>query len=77
MAYTATDLEKLERAAIELATGVRKASIVFTDGTRVDFTPATLPQLRELLADVRYSLSMQSQTGAGRGYFLVSSSKGF
>ena len=77
MAYTSSDIEKLERAAIELATGVRKASIVFTDGTRVDFTPATLPELRALISDVRYAVSVQDQTTAGRGYFLVSTSKGF
>lgn len=76
MAYTSTDLENLERAAVNLALGTRKAAITLSDGMKVEFTPATLPQLRDFIAkEVRPTVTAAATSR--RGYSLGSTSKGF
>lgn len=76
MAYTQTDIENLERAAIALATGSRKESIVLSDGSRVDYTPTTLDALRQFIAEARSQVYNASST-ARRGFVLGTTRKGF
>ncbi len=60
--YTEEDLEKLQRAAVALATGSRKVAVTLSDGTRVEYTPVTLPQLREFIAEVKAQVMGRSST---------------
>lgn len=75
MAYTTEDQQNLERAAIALATGSRKEAVTLSDGTRVEFTPVTLPQLRSFLAEVRAQV-LQASSPPIRSFFLGAVSKG-
>jgi len=52
--WTVADRDAVKAAVIDLATGKRKARVVYAGppSREVDYTPADLPQLRLLLAEI-------------------------
>jgi len=77
MAYTQTDLEKVERAIIDLAAGERVAEVNFGSGdsTRYDGSVG-LSQLLNLRDRIRGELAAAGQGKRLRGYRL-NHSRGF
>jgi len=57
-----------------LIAGSRKESVVLSDGSRVDYTPVTLPQLESALMRVRSEV--QSALTPRAGFVLGRTSKG-
>lgn len=74
--WTIADRDAVKAAVIDLATGKRKAKVVYAGppSREVDYTPADLPQLRLLLAEI--DAAVRGTAGAPR-FRRAGFSKGF
>ena len=72
MAYSQTDLDNIESAIIDLATG-KRAVRVHIDGKIIEYGQAQLNELKSLRADVKAELD--AAAGAA-GFVLTTTSKG-
>ncbi|WP_375738064.1 hypothetical protein [Pseudomonas boanensis] len=71
MAYTQADLEKVERAIIDLAAGERVVEVRFGAGEVTRYDSSTgLPQLLQLRDCIRAELAAAAQGKRIRGYRL-------
>ena len=74
MAYTQADLDNVERAIIDLATGTRTVKVVIA-GDVFEYSQITLPQLRELRNEIAAEVSAADSTTVIRS-FVVHGGKG-
>ncbi len=70
MSFTQDDLNNVNRAIVELATGNRVTKVAFSDGHSTEYAHAKLPQLRALARDIEAALAqnhepMNFQTSKG------------
>lgn len=72
MAYTQTDLSKVESAIIALAAGERVVSVM-TNGKNIQYGPAQIEDLEKLRDTIKVELGTTSTT---KRYILTSTSKG-
>ena len=72
MAFTSSDLTSVETAIINLAKGDQIVSVT-VQGRTTQYNQASLPQLRELRAEIRSDIATTNSTAR---YSLASTSKG-
>lgn len=73
MSYTQTDLENIQRAILDLATGERVTEIR-VDGILTRYAEADLPALKQLRSEIQASLTQTNLLG--KQYRLIQTSKG-
>ncbi|WP_319557913.1 gpW family head-tail joining protein [Thiomicrorhabdus sp.] len=73
MSYTQTDLESIQQAILELATGQRVTEAQI-DGQRIKYAEADLPMLKQLRSEIQTALMLDRRLG--KQYRLTQSSKG-
>lgn len=64
MAFTSSDLDAVDRAIVALASGTRAEEVTFSDGRKVRYSAATLPDLRELRAMIAGAVAPMTQDPA-------------
>lgn len=62
MSYTQEDLEKLQAARMDLATGQSVTQVRTSNGKTLTFSPASRGLLEQMIAEAKRSLSPKLQT---------------